>query len=97
VGAELVTWCHKIHRLPAWGAGPNCLRYPIVLDTQRSSSVVLGGPAFVASSEYAFDLDFRVSWCRAAHRRVAVAEARCAAELIVSVLIEVARLATATE
>lgn len=92
----LVTWCHKIHRLPPWSTGPNCLCYAIVLDTQCSATVVLSGPAFVASRKYTFDPDFGVAWRRAAYRSVTIAEARCAPKFILKIQIEIARLATAT-
>ena len=57
-GSVIITWCHKVDSLPAWSKDSNHLRYTIVLDAQRIASVILSGPAFVASGEYTFNLNF---------------------------------------
>ena len=95
-GSVIITWCHKVDSLPAWSKNPNHLRYTIVLDDQWIASVVLSSPAFIASSEYTFNLNFWVSRCRAAYGRMTIAETRCAAEFILRIKVEITRLAAGT-
>lgn len=95
-GSVIITWCHKVDSLPAWSKDSNHLRYTIVLDALRISSVVLSRPAFVASSEYTFNFNFRVARCRAAYGRMTIAETRCAAEFILRIKVEITRLAAGT-